>query len=240
MENKQLNIKTEFDQFADNYDTILKKSISSSGFEPAYFDEHKIRTVYNDYLANNKVTEKRIQILNFGCGVGKSERFINQYFINCSICSVDVSGKSIDIAKETNKKFHNIQFKQFSKIEELELKTKFDIIFVANVFHHIPEELHLDTLIHLRSMLSSYGFLYVFEHNPLNPLTRRVFEACEFDVGCKMIRSSMFVQMCINAGYTEIRRKYVLFFPKSVSFLAGLEFVLSWCPLGAQYYIKAK
>ena len=117
---------------------------------------------------------------------------------------------------------------------------KFDIIFVANVFHHIPEALHHSTLKQLRELLTPTGFLYVFEHNPKNPLTRRVFETCEFDVGCKMIKPSLFIRMCGNAGYTTIIRNYVLFFPKSVSFLSFLETYLKWCPLGAQYYIKAR
>ena len=240
MERKQTDTKPEFDQFADNYDTLLKKSITASGFEPAYFDEHKIRTLFNDYKAGNKTSDAGIKILNFGCGVGKSEEYINKYFTGSFIYSVDVSEKSIAIARERNETFSNVEFKQFNKVEELHFDEKFDIIFVANVFHHIPEELHLTTLYHLRSMLSAKGFLYVFEHNPLNPLTRKVFETCEFDVGCKMIKSSAFVRMCENTGYTAIKKKYVLFFPKSVSFLSGLEKFLGWCPLGAQYYIKAR
>lgn len=232
--------KAEFDHFADDYDKLLQKSITASGFEPTYFDEHKIKTVYDDYIINEKSNNQNLQILNFGCGIGKSELFINKYFPNCSICSVDVSEKSINIAKEKNKQFKNIEFIKFNIIEDLPLIAKFDIIFVANVFHHIPEGLHLKSLKHLRSFLSTEGYIYIFEHNPKNPLTRKVFETCEFDVGCKMINPALFIQMCRNSGYNKIIRRYILFFPKFLSFFSRLEKYLKWCPLGAQYYIKAK
>lgn len=230
----------EFDHFADDYEKLHKNSIKASGFEPTYFDEHKIKTVYKDYLADYKVDNKNINILNFGCGIGKSEKFINKYFADCTISSVDVSEKSIKLAIEKNKLFKNVEFIKFDKVEELKLGAKFDIIFVANVFHHIPEDLHLATLKHLRSLLSPTGYLYVFEHNPINPLTRNVFETCEFDVGCKMIDSKLFIQMCTNSGYNKIIRRYILFFPKFLSIFSGLEKFLKWCPVGAQYYIKAK
>ncbi|MGB3946830.1 MAG: class I SAM-dependent methyltransferase [Bacteroidia bacterium] len=229
----------EFDQFANDYDALLQKSIGSSGYEASYFDEHKIKTLYNDYSSTNGVS-KKLHILNFGCGTGKSEEYINKYFKNCNITSADVSEKALETAKKKNVSFNNIQYVAFTDVEELRnIEVKFDIVFVANVFHHIPEELHLNTLKQLKSMLSDTGFLYVFEHNPKNPLTRKVFETCEFDVGCKMIPPHLFIQMCEQTDYTSIKRKYVLFFPNFVSFLAPLEKYLTWCSLGAQYYIKA-
>lgn len=241
MESSSSSTKTEFDNFADDYDTLLQKSISASGYEAAFFDEHKIKTLFSDYNRDVATSNRNIQIMNFGCGTGKSEKYINKFFTDCHICSVDVSEKSIDVAKARNKEFRNIEFLKFDKVEELSLlNKKFDIIFVANVFHHIPEELHRTTLKTLRSLLSPRGYLYVFEHNPKNPLTRKVFETCEFDVGCKMIKPSLFIQMCSDAGYVKIIRNYVLFFPKFLSFLAPFERLLNWCPFGAQYYIKAK
>lgn len=230
----------EFDQFANDYDTLLQKSIDSSGYEASYFDEHKIKTLYKDY-SNTNDASKSLRILNFGCGTGKSEEYINKYFKKCSIVSTDVSEKALETARKKNVQFDNIHYVAFTKVEELKsIPEKFDIIFVANVFHHIPEALHLNTLKQLKSMLSEAGYLYVFEHNPKNPLTRKVFETCEFDVGCKMIPPALFTQMCQQSGYTSIKREYVLFFPNFVSFLAPFEKYLTWCSLGAQYYIKAR
>ena len=103
----------------------------------------------------------------------------------------------LDISEEYIFKLNN-KFIKFDTVEDFQLNTKFDIIFVANVFHHIPADLHLTTLKYLRSSLSPDGYLYVFEHNPKNPLTRKVFETCEFDVGCRMINSALFIKMCVE------------------------------------------
>lgn len=240
MKKDQTQSKTDFNHYADDYNRLLKESTKMSGFEPTYFDEHKIKTIAADFNTIVKNLDGDLNILNFGCGIGKSEKFIIKYFSKSNIVSVDVSEKSIETAKEDNKQFKNIEFISFDKIEDLKLNKKFDIIFVANVFHHIPEELHVLILKHLRTYLSTDGYLYVFEHNPLNPLTRKVFETCEFDVGCKMIKSSLFVSMCKEAGYNTINRNFVLFFPSSLSIFVGLEKFLKWLPAGAQYYIKAK
>ena len=236
----QTETKTDFDTFADDYEKLHKANIKMSGFEPTYFDEHKIKTLFADYYYSKaKETDRTVKILNFGCGIGKSEEFINKYFSNCTICSVDISEKSIETAKEKNKRFKNIEFIKYDSIEELSLNDKFDIIFVANVFHHIPEELHVRILNRLRTFLSPAGNLYVFEHNPQNPLTTKAFKTCEFDAGCKMIPPSLFINMCKEAGYKTIKRNYILFFPKFLSVFSGLEKYLKWCPAGAQYYIKA-
>lgn len=239
MKENPAQTKTDFDQLVNDYEQLHKANIKASGFDPAYFDEHKIKTVAADFNRSQQQFHS-LQILNFGCGIGKSEKFINAYFPNCEITSVDVSEKSIAFAKEKNSAFKNISFRVYDDIETLKLDNKFDILFVANVFHHIPDELHVRILKRLRSFLSANGFLYVFEHNPQNPLTKKAFDTCEFDVGCKMIHPSRFVYMCKEAGYTTILRNYVLFFPKFLSAFAPLERFLKWCPLGAQYFVKAK
>ena len=240
MEYNKTPPKADFDHFASDYENMHKKSVKAAGFELNYFDEHKIKIVYDNYNTNETSIKENIQILNFGCGIGKSEFFFNKYFPNCSISSVDISEKSIAIAKEKNKQFKNIEFIKFNTCDDLQLTAKFDIIFVANVFHHMQEELHLTTLKHLKTLLSSTGYIYIFEHNPVNPLTRKAFESCEFDVGCKMIKPELFIELVANSGYRTIIRKYILFFPKFLSFFSNLEKWLTWCPIGAQYYIKAK
>ncbi|MBQ7545171.1 MAG: hypothetical protein IJT02_09555 [Synergistaceae bacterium] len=38
-----------------------------------------------------------------------------------------------------------------------------------------------------------------------------------------------------SAGFREIQVRYMIFFPKQVSFMRCLERCISWLPLGAQY-----
>jgi SAM-dependent methyltransferase len=237
MKDQTTQSKTDFDAYADDYEKLHKSSIKLSGFEPSYFDEHKIRVVYNNH---KPTTTSSLQILNFGCGIGKSEEFFNIYFKDCKIHAVDVSQESINIAKERNKHFNNITFIKFDDVDELPLENKFNIIFVANVFHHVPETLHLHILKRLHSFLATGGKIYIFEHNPINPLTKKAFKDCEFDVGCTMIPSKELKQLCKKALFQKISINYVLFFPKILSFLSRFEKYMTLIPIGAQYYIKGE
>jgi SAM-dependent methyltransferase len=226
-------MKAEFDRFAGDYEMLLSDSIKASGYEPSYFDEQKIREVFR------RVGDEfsgAFNFLNFGCGVGKSEKFIRQYFPACKLHGADVSAESLKIATARNKEFADIFYHHFEQVERFDPGVKFDIIFVANVFHHIPEDLHLITLQQLRKLLSGRGKLFIFEHNPLNPLTRHAFNTCEFDHGCKMIPAGKLKKLIRAAGFEKVDLNFTLFFPAKLKFLTPLEKYMTLLPIGAQYY----
>ena len=78
-----------------------------------------------------------------------------------------------------------------------------------------------------------------FEHNPFNPLTRWVVAHCEFDDDAVLLWPRESAGYLAAAGLSDPRRDYMLFFPKALSALRGLEASLRWCPLGAQYAFSA-
>ena len=227
----------DFNEYVDNYEELHTKNIKQSGFKPAYFDEHKIKTLSNDFF-RNKQSNKKIRFLNFGCGIGKSEIYINQYFRNVEITSVDISIESILKAKARNFQFLNIDFQHFIELKDLNFTSKFDVIFLANVLHHIPLDLRLETLFFLKSQLSDEGYLYVFEHNPKNLFTKKAFQSCEFDIGCEMIFDKTILKMLKTSGYNNIKRKFILFFPKFFDYLIPLEKYLYFFSFGGQYWVK--
>ena len=57
----------------------------------------------------------------------------------------------------------------------------FDVVFAMCVWHHIPPNQWTNFISELSRVLSQEGLLLVYEHNPLNPLTRRVVSRCAFD-----------------------------------------------------------
>jgi hypothetical protein len=49
-------------------------------------------------------------------------------------------------------------------------------------FHYVPCADHIGLLREIRRVLSKKaGRLFIYEHNPLNPLTLRAVRTCEFD-----------------------------------------------------------
>lgn len=235
----QQNILPNFDDYAEIYDDLVAQNIKASGFSPSYFDEHKIKTLVQDFSGLPRC-DSPVQFLNFGCGIGKSEFFINKYFTNATIVSADISVASLEKARKRNQSFKNITYRYFETIQELTTDTKFDIIYAANVFHHIPQSEHLTTLNHLRSLLKPNGFFYIFEHNPANPLTRKAFYTCPFDSGCEMIPSIRLSSLLKQGGYTKTNRNFIVFFPQFLRLLLPFEKFLNKIPFGAQYYIKAQ
>jgi hypothetical protein len=78
----------------------------------------------------------------------------------------------------------------------------------------------------------------IFEHNPLNPLTRYVFEHCVFDRDAEMIPRNKLIEEAAGAGLSVRNKEYTLFFPKPLAAFRPLERWLGWLPLGAQYYLE--
>jgi SAM-dependent methyltransferase len=229
---------SEFDSYAEDYEDILAPVTKMSGFDHAYFYEYKIKEVYS-FVGSRTAAEKEISFLNFGCGIGKSEKFIRKYFPKAHIYSIDTSKRSIEIAKERNREMENVFFEFFDGYE-VPFQNKFDVIFLANVLHHISRDEHLRVLKNLRRALSEEGHLFVFEHNPLNPLTSKIVRSCELDKNAILL-SPVYTYTLLGRGGFEWRRiRFKVFFPKVLAFLIPLEKYLTKIPLGGQYCLISK
>ena len=117
----------------------------------------------------------------------------------------------------------------------------FDIAFAMCVFHHIERDMHVRMMSELRRVLKDGGRLFIFEHNPLNPLTVRVVNNCPFDENAVLIRSGELRRELNAAGFRSADIRYRIFFPHFLRALRPLERALTRVPLGGQYYsVSAK
>ncbi|MBT1712129.1 methyltransferase [Fulvivirgaceae bacterium PWU5] len=226
-------MSAEFDQYAKSYQELHASNIKASGYDPSYFDQQKIRELHR---VAGKEYSGNINFLDFGCGIGKSEPHIRKYFPEAVIHGADPSQESLKQAAEKNKSV-NVTYHYFAETAQFNPGISFDIIFVANVFHHIPATEHVATLAKLKSLLSPRGKLFVFEHNPWNPLTSHAFNTCEFDQGCVMIPAPAFRKKALAGGFAKIKTNFILFFPKALQAFVPLEKFLTKVPIGAQYYV---
>jgi SAM-dependent methyltransferase len=158
------------------------------------------------------------------------------YFAQAELMGVDVFEESLNFARSC---YGNIA--QFFMLTGGDLPTEvcaLDAAYAMCVFHHIDETMHVDLLSKVRSRLKTEGLLMVYKHNPFNPLTVRVVNNCPFDENAKLIQASLLAKRCQEAGFRNVRVKYRVFFP---GFLKGLrlsERLLTWLPLGGQYYVR--
>tara|TARA_R110002020_G_scaffold47937_2_gene137024 strand:+ start:83587 stop:84354 length:768 start_codon:yes stop_codon:yes gene_type:complete len=226
------NLKnSEFDKYAEDYSANLGKSTQIFGEEIDFFAEYKVRDLNEFILKNNR---KKDLILDFGSGIGNSIPWFRKYFPESKLICSDVSSKSLEYSEKRypGKENYLLIEDRFDLAEN-----SIDIIFATCVFHHIPEDEHMYWLGEMKRVLKEDGVLCVFEHNPLNPLTRRTVNQCPFDENAVLISKNDFVQKLQNAGYNKIEYSYRLFFPNQLASLRPLEKYMKRFFLGAQYSV---
>jgi len=83
--------------------------------------------------------------------------------------------------------------------------------------------------------------LILFEHNPINPFTKKVFKKCPLDTEATMIYATDLQKLIQKGGFGSAKINYTLFFPRFSLFRSffSIEKFLTSCPLGAQYFIHA-
>lgn len=223
----------DFDAYAKDYRSIHTENVKISGADSFYFAEMKVK------LLQHFEKNVSLKILDVGCGDGTTEMFMNKYFSSWEIDAIDVSGQSINEAK--NKNILNSNFQTYGGKEIPFADNSFDAIFMAGVLHHINFDLHNDIINEINRVLKNDGRFYLFEHNPLNPVTRHLVNTCVFDKDAKLLRST-YTERLLKENNLEIKKKeFIIFFPRKgfLSRLIFLEKYLQWLPLGGQYFIVA-
>lgn len=218
--------KPEFDQYAGQYDRVLGETIPEYLNEDGYFAEYKIA------LMAARLGNKPIRILDFGCGAGRSLPYLEKYFPGAELYGYDVSPASLEIASKRTPCAR--LFSDWSGIAAV----RFDAIVAANVFHHIPVAQRQHAFAQCREVLAENGQMFLFEHNPFNPVTCWIFERCPFDADAEMLSLGAVLNLARQAGFHSEQHGYTLFFPRQLAFLRGLESWLKRLPLGAQYYVQ--
>ena len=224
----------EFDKFAAEYREMHAANIGASGEAPDYFAEYKVRDIASLVTVAGS---KPYRILDFGAGVGTSVPYLRKYFPRAALTCLDVSQKSLDIGQS---RFPNdAEFQIFDgRIVPL-ADNSVDLVFVACVFHHIPPGEHSALLSELRRVITPGGALFLYEHNPYNPLTVRAVNTCPLDENAILIRPGNMLRNFKSAGFRVAQVRYRVFFPRLLSKLRFLEKYLQWCPVGAQYSVLA-
>ena len=108
------------------------------------------------------------------------------------------------------------------------------------VFHHIDKRNHQKILSYCKKFSKNTGVIYIFEHNPLNPVTNYVFKNNLIDKNAEMVAPRKLIKKSLAAKLRIVDLKYTLFFPKQLYFLRFFEKFLFWLPFGAQYLLTLK
>ncbi len=226
------NEKVNFDAFAQDYDAILQAQLQGFGEESTYFAEYKVRLTQARLLRTNALQPKTI--LEYGCGTGRNLSFLKLYFPDAKIEGCDISAESLRLAAQ---RAPDVMLYQLDKEVP---QRQYDLVFVACVFHHIAPEARADALAQIHALMKPGGELFIFEHNPYNPVTRHLVNTCPFDKDAVLLPPAELLYRTRQARFQLVEKNYVLFFPASLRIFRPLEAYLGWLPLGGQYYVRVR
>lgn len=229
--------EAEFDKFAQEYEAMHSASVAVYGEGSEYFAEYKIGDIAREYAPRGEAGVSR-EILDFGSGIGSSVPYVQKYFPTARLTCLDVSRRSLEVAQN---RFPSLaQYVHFDGGHIPFPEEHFDIVYTACVFHHVDHTEHVGLLRELHRVLRPGGTLFLFEHNPHNPLTVRIVDKCPFDEHARLISGRAMRQRVTAAGFATTKVRYRIFFPHPLRLLRPLERVLTWLPLGGQYCVLAQ
>jgi SAM-dependent methyltransferase len=226
----------EFDKFAEEYLSTHAANIKISGEDPDYFARAKIDEVGRRWAAL-KAAEPAA-VLDFGAGIGNALPFLAKRFPSARITGLDVSEKSLAIAAQ---RFPGAAELVRYDGGDIPLPAQsYDLIFSACVFHHIDRGEHQRLFAQLKALLKPDGLMIIFEHNPINPVTRYIVATCPFDEHAVLVPAGDLKASQAAAGFSRIDTTYIGFFPGPLAALRPLERWIGALPIGAQYYTLAQ
>jgi len=117
---------------------------------------------------------------------------------------------------------------------------QFDVATISAVLHHVPVPERPAVYAELGRVLRPGGRLYVFEHNPRNPLVRHVIARTPIDENAILLDAGEVEDGLLGSGRYEVETDYLMFMPPGLGWLRFVDRALAWLPLGAQYAVAAR
>jgi SAM-dependent methyltransferase len=226
-------MKSEFDDYAGNYDSALNQGLSLSGEPKEYFAQARVRWLAGR-LSDLGVHPSRV--LDYGCGTGGTSPELLEQLHARMVVGVDASRESLDVARTA----HASARLQFETMSDLDPSGDFEVVYCNGVFHHVEPEQRLDALGYVHRSLAAGGYFALWENNPWNPGTRLVMQRIPFDRDAKPLSARHARELLIRAGFDVLRTDFLFLFPRALSALRPLEARLVRVPAGAQYMVLCR
>jgi SAM-dependent methyltransferase len=227
--------RSDLEGYEDTYREAVEESISFSGAGLDLFTRIKADLLVELAARDLPLPRAGLAFLDVGCGPGETDRFLEGRV--GSLAGVDVVPGMIERARERNPWAEYQAYAEDDPIPHAD--ASFDVCFAMCVLHHVAPEQRLGLAAEMKRVCRPGGLVVLFEHNPLNPLTRKAVRGCEFDGDAELLGVREASGLLARSGMTP-RRRYIEFFPRDSRLLRGIESRLGWLPLGAQYLVFAR
>jgi SAM-dependent methyltransferase len=225
----------EFDEYSDSYREAVQGAISFAHTDLDFFTAAKAEALLE--LAGSRLrAPAELDFLDVGCGPGETDRFLEGKV--GGLAGVDVAPKMVETARRRNPW---AEYRDYAEGDRIPFDDgSFDVCFAVCVFHHVARDQRVPLVEEMKRVCRPGGLIALFEHNPLNPLTRHAVRDCEFDRDAELLTRREASRLFGEAGLSAPRGRYILFFPRTSPLLRRIERRLGWLPLGAQYAVFAQ
>jgi SAM-dependent methyltransferase len=222
-----------FDSYAHDYDAALNRGLAVSGEGKEYFAQGRVEWL-SRCLGHLGFTAR--SVVDYGCGTGTAEPFLIRGLRAESVLGLDLSAKSLDVARET----HSGLPVRYATTSEHVPDASIDLAYCNGVFHHVPPAERLAIAGYIADCLRPGGLFALWDNNPWNPGARLVMKRIPFDRDAVMLSAREARELVRGAGLEVVRTDHCFVFPRALRALRGIERHVAGLPLGAQFQVLAR
>ena len=186
----------------------MKKSEVKKYYDDYITEQYKIGVNDRIFLMYEKLKELGLSptsdVIELGCGIGVVTHLIRKTVTKGQIESVDISGESIEFAKDkikdSNVSFYEADVTEYSpKLKQADFVTLFDVI------EHIPIELHEKLFLNVASMLKDDSWLLINIPSPASVEWDRINAPEVLQIIDQPIPLESVAKNCANAGLEVVK-----------------------------------
>ena len=181
-------------------------------------------------------------ILDYGCGAGDLMRVLGELGARAAFTGCDVSsGMLAEVGRRWPASLGPAPALAMQEGARTPFADRqFDIVTISAVLHHVPIDERQAVYRELGRVLKPGGRIYVFEHNPRNPLVRYVIAHTPIDENAVLLDAREVRYGLLDTARYDLETDYLMFMPPGLAFLRPIDRTLAWLPLGAQYVVAAR
>ncbi len=231
-----------FDEIARDYEKIHNQSLPPGVQSESFIIQ---RAAYATQWILSKIKDKEFSYLDFGCGNGRMlkcllDSFELRPFLDTGQLQLFGFDTSSDSLSEARKLMNNESVILVENWREFPQAHRFDLVLTCHVFHHIPLKERPKTAADLYRRMKPGSRLVIWEHNPLNPVTRVLVKTCPFDKDARLLTSMKTRNLFLKSSFRLLESAYINLLPPQWvknDCLAAIEKKLLSFPIGAQYWM---
>lgn len=224
----------DFDTYSENYQETVNNAIALTGADVDYYAGIKAQIIL-DILQRRFSILGQVHVLNVGCGVG----LLDQCLISKvgRFAGIDISEKSVGQAAKANS---NAEYRHYNGRSIPFPNESFDFVLAICIMHHIHVDQRQQLVREMARVIRRGGYLFIYEHNPLNLVVQYIVSRCELDRNAVLLSAREVKTLIRQADLKQNEMRYTSFVPIQVPWIMSLEKLVSWLPLGGQFFVMGK